>query len=176
MPIDIIPKKTETGFPFASILIYFSLVLFVGAILSLFVLGFYGNRSEKTLQQIENLINEKETPENKALEQEILGYKAKIDQTAPLLASHRKSSAFFSLLEKSSHPKVIFSTLSLNLKESKAALAGTTESFQTLGQQIHILKKEKLITNVILSEISIGEQGDIKFSLDLSLDPQIFKY
>ena len=176
MPVAIIPKKTETGFPFVNILLYFSLVLFAGAILSLFVLDFYRNKSEKNLLQIENLIVEKETPEGKDLEQEVLKYKEKIDKVAPLLASHQKSSAFFPLLEKFSHPKVVFSTLSLNIKESKAALAGTTESFQTLGQQIHVLKKEKSITNVNLSGISIGEKGNIRFTLDLSLDPQIFKY
>ena len=176
MPLEIIPKKTDTGFPFVNLLLCFSLVLFVGAILSLFVLDFYQSKSEKNFRQIENLIAEKETPANKALEQEVLKYKEKIDKIASLLVSHQKSSAFFPLLGKFSHPKVAFSSLSLNLKENKATLAGTTESFQTLGQQIHVLKREKSITNANVSGISIGAKGDIKFSLDLSLDPQIFKY
>ena len=176
MPVEIIPKRTETKFPLVNILLYFFLLLLLGAVSSWFVLDFYRNKSEKDLRQIENLIAKKETPESKDLEQEVLKYKEKIDKVAPLLASHQKSSAFFSLLEKFSHPKVVFSSLSLNLKEGKAALAGTTESFQTLGQQLYVLKKEKSITNVNLSGISIGEEGNIKFNLDLSLDPQIFKY
>jgi len=176
MPVEIIPKKTEAEFPLVNILLYFSLILLLGSASSLLVLDHYQKKSEKDLQHIESLIAEKETPEGKALEQEVLRYKEKIDRVAPLLASHQKSSAFFSYFEKLSHPKVTFSSLSLNLKENRASLVGTTENFQTLEQQLHVLKKEKSIKNVNLSGISIGEEGKIGFSLDLLLDPQIFKY
>jgi len=59
--------------------------------------------------------------------------------------------------------------------KGEAILFGQTENFSTLEQQISILKLKKEIKDINLSSISIGKEGKVDFTLNLSLDPAIFK-
>lgn len=174
MAIEIIPKKTEAKLPAVNILFYLSLILLIIFALSYFVLGYFQKKSAKTLQDIEDIISQKETSA-KALKEKIFGYQEKIEVVASLLTSHQLSRNFFTRLEDLSCPKVFFSNLDLDVGKSQASLSGQTESFEALGQQLLIFKKGEFIKDVNLTKVSIGKEGEIEFSIELSFDPQMFK-
>lgn len=175
MAIEIIPKKTEAKLPAVNILFYLSLILLIIFVLSYFVLGYFQKKSAKTLQNIEDIISQKETSEAKALKKKIFGYQEKIEVVASLLTSHQLSRNFFTRLEDLSCPKVFFSNLDLDVGKSQVSLSGQTESFEALGQQLLIFKKGEFIKDVNLTKVSIGKEGEIEFTIELSFDPQIFK-
>ncbi|MCJ7786741.1 hypothetical protein MUP06_00800 [Patescibacteria group bacterium] len=174
MAIEIIPKKTEAKLPAVNILFYLSLILLIIFALSYFVLGYFQKKSAKTLQDIEDIISQKETSA-KALKEKIFGYQEKIEVVASLLTSHQLSRNFFTRLEDLSCPKVFFSNLDLDVGKSQVSLSGQTESFEALGQQLLIFKKGEFIKDVNLTKVSIGKEGEIEFTIELSFDPQIFK-
>lgn len=174
MAIEIIPKP-PAKIPFwLNILLYFSIILLIFSISSYFVLDYYLiKKSEITLQDLEKEIEEKKS-EKKALEEEILNYQKKIEDFSFLLDQHLVNLNFFNFFEKISHPKVWFSDFNSIPGEAKIKVSGQAESFQVLGQQLLIFKAEPLIENLNLSEISLGEEGKIKFTFNLILSPQIF--
>lgn len=179
--VEIIPKPTIKAPLGLNILLYFSIVLLIIAVLSIFVLDRLIKNSTDTLDNLKAAIG-KTTPEETALRKEISDQERKLNDFSSLLDNHRKISKSFSFLENLSHPKAWFSSFSADPNQSLVRVSGLTESFQTLGEQLIIFQnpplpeQKKLIKSVALSEISIGEGGKIGFTFTLSLDPQIFKY
>ena len=177
MAIEIIPKKIETKLPtLLNILFYFALILLIISLLSLLALFLFQKNSKKILQNIEEKIAEKGTPEERALEGKIILYQKKINDFSDLLNSHQANLKFFTSFEGLTHPKIFFSKVDLKISEGKVILSGTAENFEVLGQQFLIFKKENFIKNINLTKISIGEEGEIDFSLELTFEPEKFKY
>jgi len=182
MPIEIIPKKPIKIALWLNILFGFSIFLLLMVGSSYFELKHLQENASTTIQALEAEIKEVKTiiktPEGKTLEElekELEAEKEKIDDFSAVLTAHQLNSKFFPLLERATHPKVFFSSLNLNSKELNLALAGETESFQTLGQQIYIFQRIEGIQSVGLSGVSIGKEGRVNFTLSLSLAPTIFK-
>lgn len=175
MPIEIIPKKAPKLPLGLNILFYFSIVLVLVSFSGFFILNHLEKKSADNLQNLEEVLAKKKTPKETALEEEILKYQKKINNFSILINLHQSPLNSFSVLERTSHPKVQFTNFSLNSEEFEIVLSGKTESFQTLGQQVLIFKNENLIKDVNLSKLSIGKEGGAEFTLSLSLDPEIFK-
>lgn len=174
MAIEVIPKEAKKLPLWQNILFYFSIALALSFILGYFVLAHFIEKAEISLQNLEETIEQAKTPQQIALENEVLNYKKKIDDLALLISNHKIGSNFFDFLEKITHPKVFFSEINLDIKNGSLNLEGQTESFEALGQQILIFKEEEKIKNFKLSETRIGKEGRIEFSLRISLDPRIF--
>ena len=175
MPIEIIPKPAKEPPFWLNILFYFSIALVLVSFSSLFILNHLEKKSVENLQNLEEVLAKEKTPKEIALEEEIFRYQKKIYDFSLLIDLHKSPLNFFSVLERISHPKIQFTNFSLDPKEFRAVLSGQTESFQTLGQQLLIFKKESLIKEVNLSKLSIGKEGGTEFTLSLFLDPGIFK-
>jgi cell division protein FtsB len=173
--IEIIPRRAAPLPLWLKILFYILIALLLAAILSYFILGYFQKKSLTTLQNLEEEIAKEKTPQKIAKEQEILSYQKKINDFARILDHHFIASKFFSFLEKTSHPRIWFSKINLSPGEQLAVVSGRAETFSVLGQQFQILKKEALIKNASLAEISLGEKGEIEFTLILSFDPKFFK-
>ncbi len=175
MAIEIIPRKAAPLPLWLKILFYILIALLLAAVLSYFILGHFQKKSLTALQNLEDTIAEEKTPQKFALEKEILSYQKKIKDFSLILDHHLLSSKSFSFLEKASHPRIWFSKINLSPGEALAIVSGRAETFPDLGQQLQIFKKEALIKNATLSKISLGEKGEIKFTLTLSFDPKFFK-
>jgi len=174
MPIQIIPKEAAKLPLWQNILFYLSIALLLAFISGYSFLIYQTKKLDLALKDLETTLAKETTPQQISLEKEILDYKKKIEDFAPLITAHRLSSKFFGFFEKITHPKVFFSDLKIDIMGNKAGLSGQTESFQTLGQQILIFQKEELIKNVQLSKVQIGKEGKIEFSLEIFLDPKLF--
>jgi hypothetical protein len=174
--VEIIPKPIEK-IPFRRrILSNFSIIFLIGVVIVYFILVSLQKKSEIRLQDIEKALAQTKSPQVLSLEKEILSYQQKIKKFFPLLQAHVLTSKTFEFLEKNTHPKVFFSKINLNSKDSTVILFGQTDSFFTLGQQLLIFEKESLVENLNLSEVSIGKEGRAWFILNLSLNPKIFQY
>lgn len=172
--IEIIPKPTAKIPLWLNILFYFSIVLLMAVIFSFFALNHFIKESTDTLSNLETALDKERTPSKIALEKEIFRYQKKIDDLAFLLEEHLISSQVFEFLERVIHPRVLFSSFDFSPRDPRVKISGVTESFQTLGQQIFILKGNPLVKDLNLSGVSIRKEGEIIFTLDFLLDSQIF--
>jgi len=174
MVIQIIPKQRERSSFLANTLFYFSLILLLSVAVSYFVLNNFQQKAENDIGLLEAQLAAAEASPEAVLEKEVLNYQKKINDFSSLLSSHRYSSQIFPLIESVTHPKVVFSDFSLELAKGIVTLSGITDSFQTLDQQLTILKGEKLIKTAEVSDIVLEEDGRISFNLNLVPNQQIF--
>lgn len=172
--VEIIPKPSAKSPFWLNILLYFSIALLLASVLSVFFLDQLKEKMTETMNGLENELSGKKNA-LASLEKDVLSAQRKIDDFSQILAQRLTPLNFFSFLEGFAHPKVQFTQLVLNPGEFRAGLSGFAESFETLGQQILIFEMAGEIKDVRLSKISVGREGGADFSLNLSLDPEIFK-
>lgn len=173
--IEIIPKPVPKLPWWQNILFYLSITLLLITISGYFILDHSLKNSEKALQDLEMRLARGKTAEELSLEKEVFSSQKKIEDFSDLIKKHLSVSNFFPFLEESCHPKVFFSKIDLRPKDNQAILVGQAENFSVLGQQIFILKSKKEIKNLNLSNLLIGKKGKVDFTLNLFLDPNIFK-
>jgi hypothetical protein len=175
MAIEIIPKA-QVKKPLAiNYLYYFALALLISSFFIWFILNQMIKSSNVALEKIEkSLADEKAT--KKALEDEVLNYKDKINDFSFIFSSHKMNTKFFNFLESITHPKVFFSDFTFNPAKGKVSFSGKTDSFESLGQQILILKEQKNIKELVLSKVGLGKEGGIEFSIDFSFDPEVVAF
>jgi len=171
-------KEKEEQLPLLNVFFYAGIALLVLSAGSYFYINNYLNvKASEDLQAVKSAIDEKNTPEFKALEKEISTWDKKIKDYNLLFSSHGQPSNIFALLEKLTHPKVwwkdfAFESISLNTVSS-VKLTGTADSFISLQQQILILEKENFVKKINLSRVSLSKTGQVDFGLEVSLYPGI---
>ncbi len=172
--IYIIPRPPQKMPQWQIILFYFSLALLMAVVIAYFVLNYFHGKSAAALEDLEERILAVGTAEDKKIETEVFASQEKIKDFSELLAAHPRTSQFFEFLEKNTHPKVWFTDLDLSPELPQAKIGGQARNFGTLAQQIYIFREEDLIKGIKLTDISLGEGGEAKFLLNLSLSPEIF--
>jgi hypothetical protein len=174
--VEIIPRP-KPKIPFwQNILLWLAIALFIASILSYFISDSSQKKASQNLQDLEALLaKEKTVKEITSLEKEIFGCQKKIEDFFKILNSHQLSSNLFKFIESQTHPKVRWLSFNLKTQTLTVSLSGQTQNFQTLNQQISILKKEGLINEINLSNIKLGEGGEISFDLNFSFDQKILK-
>jgi len=176
MVIEIIPKKGAKIPSWQSYLLYFIIVLLLSSILGYFGLRYFIKKSDQKLKDLTAEVEKAKSPERKLLKEGLESLSAKIDDFAPLLLGHQKSSNFFNFLEENTHPKVFFTKLDFDAKANHLGLSGQTDDFLTLGQQLLIFRKSEFVQNLKLSEVKISKQGKVEFTFDFSLNPKLFNF
>ena len=175
MAIEIIPKPVRKASPLQNILFYFAIGLLLLSISAYFVLGYFIKKSELTLQDLEETLAREKTEEEIILEQEVFGYKRKVEDFSTLISQHTYASRFFNFFENLCHPKVWFSKINLDMTNHRLLVSGKTDTFLILDQQLLIFRQEELIKETILTKLSIGNEGLVNFTFDLTFNPIIVK-
>ncbi|MDD5145526.1 MAG: hypothetical protein PHF44_01665 [Candidatus Pacebacteria bacterium] len=166
--------KTDVKIPsWINILLYASIILLAVTLLSYAAFSFLIIQGNKSLKVVNDGLVK--TQDEMALENEVWGYKEKIDNFAILLKNHLLNSNLFSLFEKVSHPKIWISELDLKSKEGKIEFSGVSDDFKSLGQQLLILEKEDSFRGVNLTNVSFGKKEEIEFTFGSLLNPKLFK-
>lgn len=174
--VEIIPKTFEEIPSWQRILFYFLIFLLIAVVAGFFILNYLYNEVKGDLQISEKTLSEEKAPEIETLEEEIFIYKEKFDDFSFLFENHTLTTRFFEFLESKTHPRIFFSNIYLIPGQAEVNLSGLSDNFLSLGQQISILKNEKLVKNVILSNITISEKGDIDFNFKIFLKEELFKH
>jgi len=175
MAIEIVPKEKIKVPLKENLLFYLSLILFIFSLATSFFLDYCQKKNFDILEEIEMILIKEKTKEEIRIEQKMLGVKKKIEDFSFLLSSHKKNTNFFKFLEKTTHPRILFHDLILETEEGKVNLSGKTENLKILGQQLLIFNREQFIEKAELLNTKIGKEGGIEFSIELSLNPEIFK-
>ncbi len=175
MVFDLIYQLRTKKFWWLDTILYFTLALLVATVICYFIFNIKISFQGERLEELKDAILTTGTPQQKTLETEVFKYQKKINDFSILLAAHKTSSSFFNFIEQSTFPKVWFSEVSLDTNEPKVRLVGESENTQVLARQISFLKESEFIKDIKLLNLSLEEEGKIKFSLVFSLNPQMFK-
>ena len=173
--VEIIPKPPEKPPIWLSILFYISIGLFVGSVLSFFLLNYLQGVAKDALSDMETALQVSKTPEEQTVENKVLQTQKKINDFVLILGSHQKNSDFFSFFEGKIHPQVKINSFDLK-KPSSLSLSGETENFVVLGQQLSIFQNTPQILKTNLSSLSLGTEGGVDFTFQLELSPKLFQF
>jgi len=173
--MEIIPKETPKIPPWIDILFYVSVGLLIFVFISIFLISQAMNAAEKTSLELDNKITS-ENSKSAALKKEILTYKKKINDFSGVINGHMETSNVFGFIESLCHPRVWFTNFDLGARDGAVRLTGEAQSFQDLGQQMIIFKKESLIKKTNLGSVSMQKGGRVGFEISLTLDPSVFVF
>jgi len=169
--VEIIPKELPKIPKWINILFYVLAFLLVASIITFFVLRSSVNRSVEELASLNSQLEEKNLPEVTDLEKEIIGYKTLFQDFEIILGEHKENTRSFAFLEKIVHSSVWFSSLSLAPTEEKVVLSGVARNFNSLGQQMLVLKDREELNDFKLVAASINSKAQIDFELHLYFNP-----
>jgi len=172
---ELIPKEKLKTPSLINFLFYLSLILVMILGTCYFGVRIKNSSIKSQIEEVKLNVSKIKIEGDKETERQVLGYQKKINDFSGLFNEHKIVSSFLDLLRKSTHLKVSLSTLVLNTETAQVILGGQTENFKTLGEQILYLKGSEFIKGLVLSNLALGEEGDVKFNISLSLDPEIFK-
>lgn len=171
---EIIPKEAHKTPSWLFFLFYFSLILLVVLVIVYFKINGSIKKNQDSLNGLNNDFLALQSSENLTLKKEVLGYDKKIKDFKNLVGNHKFNSRAFNFLEDFVHPNAWFDSFDLQNEGSKVVISGRAETFEALGQQIIIFQQEQQqIKDLVLEGVSIGKEGEIKFEISFSFNPQI---
>jgi len=175
--VEIIPKAPPKRPLWQNILFFLSLAAPIAAIAGYFVLDHYADQSGKGVKGLRAQIAQVKTPEEMSLENELFEAQDKINDFSGLLENHKYASKLFPFLGSICHPKVQFQSLDFVVSDSgfSVSFPALAESYEVLHQQLLILRSAESIQSFEMSDIGMGKEGGVTFSLSLNISPQIFQ-
>jgi Tfp pilus assembly protein PilN len=175
MEIGLIPKKPTEKPLWQIILLYFSVGFLFMVVLAMVILSYAGSKAKLEIAKLDQELNRPKTAAEIQLEREVLQAQARISNFKSLIESAKPASKVFELLERTTHPAVVFGQLSFSAVDNKISLSGQTDNFQTLGQQLLIFQSEPLIIKSNLEQIGIGKSGSVEFNISLVLNENFYE-
>lgn len=172
--VKVIPQTevVERESLIALFLFWFSILVFIGVIIAFFFLNINTQKINASLKTVEEELEKISTSKQQNMKKQAYDYKEKLDIIPKLLERHVISTNVLSTIEKNIHPRVIFNSISLVLRDNKVILTGTTDDMISLAQQIRILEKEKpRIENVFIPNAERIEDGKIGFKIEIYFSP-----
>lgn len=152
--------------------------LFVGSIVFLLVVigGFFLTlqlqvRAQRELDRIQGVLALGKSTDEIRLEQSVFRYRDKFNDFAQLAAERTDARPVFEFLEAATHPRVVFTTFTVEPKLRRFQLAGSTQDFRTLQEQMIIFQNRGELTGLTLSNIVLGEKGQVVFQLEMGFKP-----
>lgn len=173
MAIEISAKPKVAKPAGVKIILYSLSAVFFAFVLSYFILFFWHERQEIKLQTLASALNR--TPQEAALEKEVLLAKRRLDDFEPLLLEHKFPLKFFEFLERSTHPSVRFLELKLDFNSGRADLSALANNFKIISQQALIFESAEFIKSARVVSASQNHEGGINFDVLLSFDPKELK-
>lgn len=172
--VNIIPQQ-KLEYPWWTQALFFGSMLFLLVVIGgFFLTAQFQSRAQKELERIQGVLAQGKTQEETTMEQSIFRYRDKFNDFATIVQERNDVRPVLKFLEEYTHPKVMFTTLSVEPTVQMLKLAGSTQDFRTLQEQMAILQNREELTSLVLSNIVLGERGQVIFQLELGFASSFF--
>ena len=92
-----------------------------------------------------------------------------------LIKNHLLTSNVFEFLEKNTHPKVAYGSISYSAGSRKMDLSATAASYLVLARQINVFESSPVVNKVSFGGLSIKEDRSVGFSLGIEFKPELIR-
>ena len=116
------------------------------------------------------------TDTQKSQEQTVIKYQKEVSDFNSIFKNHEFASNVFAFMQTQTMPNIWFKQFGLDEKGDSVQLSGESDDMDALSRQVAIFEKNKYVTNVDALNSSLGDNTRIEFSINLSLDQNIFSY
>ncbi len=148
----------------------FFLIITVAAYGGIFLL----NKSQQDVQNqmVEQVRRKEDDLRPKVLDQ-IFMLQKKLKMTSGIISSHIFTQHTLTLLERDTHPRVIFESYTFSPKDNDIVLKGKTDDYGTLAQQIAFLEGDQNVDKVEFGGLSLGSDNRVSFGLTIHIVPSL---
>lgn len=174
MAQELIPKEKIKTSSIINILFLSSLTLLIILGGSYAFLKFKTSSTQAEIRDADDQIIKIKKERDNDTERYVFDTQKRIKDFSEILEKHKITSNFFAFVDKTSYEKVKFLELGLDTETKNVSLKGETENFDTLGKQILNLKNNDFVKGLDISNISLNKEGKINFTVNFSLDSEIF--
>jgi len=179
MAIEIAPIKKENSLK-ENLFLIFSIIILLVSSGTYFYLNSVATQKRAEADKLNNNLMSLAGADVKAKEETLKTAGIDIADFKVLFENNPKVSGFFNSFPMWTHPKVSYSTFTLDVSTRKVAMSGLTNGFQNIMQQIALLEKEKNsvggdIDSYEISNVNLAETGSVSFNLDIVVKPEVLK-
>jgi len=182
--ISFIPKRplAKSGYPYKRPL---SMILTVAVILAFLSIGAYMGLYFYERSIIKSIDDKKQKliAIHEQLDTEIIReakmLKKHIDTGKALLSGHTTGSAIFAMLEENTLQSAVISKFSYKTDEKgmrKMNISVETPGFSQAAAFRDMFKSVEEFQSVDISNVSLGQAGDVSFNMDITIDPSLISY
>lgn len=167
MAVTIIPKQ-KLEYPVWTQALFFASMVFLLLVLGGFFLTLQlQGRAQKELERVQGVLAQGKTPEEVSQEQSVFRARDKFKDFSAIAEARSDALPVFEFLEATTHPRVAFTTLSLEPRLGTLKLVGATQDFRTLQEQMVIFQNREELRDLTLSSIVLGARGQVIFQLEM---------
>ncbi len=171
--LTIIPKPKKEAPKWVNIAFLVCLAMWVALIGCFIFFKVQASSQQNKKAYTESQFASFNTKANQDLESKVAKAAKKIKNFSLVFKEHRNNFRFFDFLRNNCHPNVRFSSLNLASAKGTVILDGQTDTYQSLSQQIAIFKKNSLVNDFQVFNISLSKEGKITFQFAFKVDQQV---
>ena len=175
MAIEIEPIKKETHLKENLILVFSAIVFLISLAIYFYFNSVVLVQKQVDLNNSNNEYNALASEDVKVKESKLALAGKYIGDFKILFESRPNVYDFFIAFQSWAHPKVVYSGFTFDVPSRKVTMSGSTSGFQNIIQQMAILKVEPTIESYEISNINLGETGEVTFNLDIVIKPEVIK-
>lgn len=171
------PNTPKKSFKYETVLFYFAIVVLVCVAGAYFYMVYAGQKMEEEAVALDATLAKQKTPQQKALELDVLSNQRRMQDFPVLLSAHKVSSEFFRRLEALTHPNIVFTTFKFNPGQGTATVSGSADNFESLAQQLAIFAEaSNFAKSVDLAKISLSGEGKVDFTFNITVDSGVLAF
>ena len=156
-----------------------SVTFFTLSILSSIGIVVYKNILKNDIKNVQSQLAEAEQTMDKKTIEEMLKFSKKLQLVKSVVDRHTVFSNFLVSLASSTVNSVSFNNLQYGGEQNKdltVNLDGRAPSYGTVALQEDVFKKNKFWKTVNISDLKLGDDGFVSFSVNLTIDQKISLY
>ncbi len=151
-----------------------AITLIVGALVIYFGLIGISLYMGGKLSNIKNQVTFLQSQEDVAKENSMADFSNRLDTLSTILNEHIYFSRIFPFISRITLPQVVYGSFQADATTGSLKLDGAADSFSTMAKQLVLFYDNNQIKSVDISNIKIGQNGGVTFSVNLSIDPSIY--
>ncbi|MSU54424.1 MAG: hypothetical protein EXS48_01100 [Candidatus Staskawiczbacteria bacterium] len=176
MNFNLVEQLRSHKFGVMNIIFYFLFALLATVVICYVIFSYKITAMNQDISSLDEKMLVYASTEQKTAEKEVLSYKKMVDDFIDIINNHRISSNVFTFIEQKTLPNVWYVSFSVSETKKEINLLGEAQNMEALSNQIKIFETSKdYVNNITVLNSQITPQKRIRFTLSLSLKPEIFK-
>jgi hypothetical protein len=171
---DKVFQKKKTGV--VGILVVSLFIISIVASVGLFI---YSNMVKSDIQNLESQVADAEKSVDKTTIDQMSQFSKKLTVAKTIVARHQVISSFLETLASSTVSSVQFTSFnygSLTPGNLTVGLKGKASGYSSVALQENVFSKIKYFKSVTFSDLTLADKGQVSFSVNILVDPQITTY
>ena len=157
-------------------MLYFAVSLLIATAFCYVIFIIKVSMLKTQISDVTTSLNTVGTQEQKAQEKQVFDYIKKINDFNNIFKNHKFASNAFAFMQNETMPYIWFKQFALDQKAGSIQLSGQADNMDNFSRQVANFEKNKYVKKVGSLNSTVGADGKIIFSTNLTLDQKIFNY